>query len=403
MNGRWPRWGADAGLVVLTFFPALLSQPYVDASGPAWVSLTVYEAVGMVALCLRRRLPATAFVVGFATLLAALVGSAGAGAKLSPLVFLPPAVLLYNLGNHCASWVRTVSVFLGVTVLSVAGLWLNRLTTDSGDFQGGLDVLAALAPMPLAWAMGFATRTRQELLAAAESRAADARRAQALEAEQATQRERTRIAGEMHDVVAHSLTLLVVHAETLRARGGELPDWARAQVDGLAAAARQSSGELRDLLRVLRDPADAVPLQPVPGLGELDALLDSHRAAGGMVELTMDTAPESVPGPVQLVMYRVVQEALVNARRHAPGSPVRVTVDGGEGGEGGEDGEGGELRCVVVNGRAVRPATAGAGIGLGLVSMENRVSALRGELTAGPTGDGGFRVTATVPRERADV
>lgn len=307
MDGRWSRWGADAGLVVLTLLPPLLSQPYVDTSGPAWASLTVYEAVGVVVLLLRRRLPVTAFVVAFAALLAALVGSAGAGAKLSPLVFLPLAVLLYNLGNHGTSWRRTVSAVLGVTVLSVAGLWLNRMTTESGDFQGGLDVLAALAPMPLAWAMGFAARTRQELLAAAERRAADARRAQVLETAQATQRERTRIAGEMHDVVAHSLTLLVVHAETLRARGGELPDWARAQVDGLAAAGRQSSGELRDLLRMLRDPADAVPLQPVPGLGELDALLDSHRAAGGTVELATDGALESVPGPVQLAAYRVVQ------------------------------------------------------------------------------------------------
>ncbi|MFI0242236.1 sensor histidine kinase [Streptomyces sp. NPDC016845] len=393
-NGRWPRWGADAGLVVLTFVPALLSQPYVDTSVPAWVSLMVYEAVGVVVLLLRRRLPATAFVVVFASLLAALVGSAGAGAKLSPLVFLPLAVLLYNLGHNGANWRRTVSAVLGVTVLGVAGLWLNRMTTDSGDFQGGLDVLAALAPMPLAWVMGFAARTRQELLAAAERRAADARRAQTLEAAQATQRERTRIAGEMHDVVAHSLTLLVVHAETLRARGGELPDWACAQVDGLAAAGRQSSGELRDLLRMLRDPAGAVPLQPVPDLGELEALLDSHRGAGGTVELTMDLAPEAVPAPVQLAVYRVVQEALVNARRHAPGAPVQLTVHGTDDGE---------LRCEVVNGRAVRRAAAGAGIGLGLVSMEERVGALGGELAVGPTGDGGFRVTATMPWERADV
>ncbi|MEV7127604.1 histidine kinase [Streptomyces sp. NPDC093260] len=393
MDGRWPGWGADAGLVVLTFLPTLLSQPYVDTSGPAWVSLTVYEAVGVVVLLLRRRLPATAFLVGFGCLLASLVGSAGAGAKLSPLVFLPLAVLFYAMGSHCASWRRTVSAVLGVLVLSVAGLWLNRMTTDSGDFRGGLDVLAALAPMPLAWAMGFAARTRQELLAAAERRAADARRAQALEAAQATQRERTRIAGEMHDVVAHSLTLLVVHAETLRARGGELPDWARAQVDGLAAAGRQSSGELRDLLRMLRDPTDAVPLQPVPSLGELGALLDSHRAAGGTVGLTMGIALGSVPGPVQLATYRVVQEALVNARRHAPGAPVRVSVDG----------VAGELRCEIVNGRGVRPPAAGAGVGLGLVSMEERVGALDGDLTAGPTGDGGFRVVATMPLERADV
>ncbi|GAA2983956.1 MULTISPECIES: sensor histidine kinase [Streptomyces] len=393
MDDRWPRWGADAGLVVLTFLPPLLSQPYVDTSGPAWASLTAYEAVGVVALLLRRRLPATAFVVVFAALLAALVGSAGAGAKLSPLVFLPLAVLLYNLGNHCASWRRTVSAVLAGVVLGLAGLWLNRMTTDSGDFQGGLDVLAALAPMPLAWAMGFAARTRQALLAAAERRAADARRAQVLEATQATQRERARIAGEMHDVVAHSLTLLVVHAETLRARGGELPDWARTQVDGLAAAGRQSSGELRDLLRMLRDPADAVPLQPVPGLGELKALLDSHRAAGGTVELTTGGAPESVPGPVQLAGYRIVQEALVNARRHAPGAPVRVSVDG----------DAGELRCEIVNGRAARRGTPGAGVGLGLVSMKERVDALGGELVAGPTGAGGFRVMATMRWEPADV
>ncbi|MFJ2294002.1 sensor histidine kinase [Streptomyces sp. NPDC087894] len=393
-DGRLPDWGADAGLVVLTYVPALLSQPYVDTSGPAWVSLMAYEAVGVVVLLLRRRLPATAFVVVFGGLLAALVGSAGEGAKLSPLVFLPLAVLLYNLGHHGVSRRRTVLAVLGVSVLGVAGLWLNRMTTDSGDFQGGLDVLAALAPMPLAWVMGFATRTRQELLAAAERRAADARRAQTLEAAQATQRERTRIAGEMHDVVAHSLTLLVVHAETLRARGGDLPDWARAQIDGLAAAGRQSSGELRDLLRMLRDPADAVPLQPVPDLGELNALLERHRAAGGTIELTTDVAPQSLPGPLQLAVYRVVQEALVNARRHAPGAPVQVTVYGQDDGE---------LRCEIVNGRGVRQAAADVGIGLGLVSMEERVGALGGELAVGPTRDGGFRVTATMPWERADV
>ncbi|MEV7197592.1 histidine kinase [Streptomyces sp. NPDC093510] len=393
MDGRWPGWSGDAGLVVLTFLPPLLSQPYVDGSGPAWVSLMAYEAVGVVVLTLRRRLPATAFVVGFGALMAALVGSAGEGAKLSPLVFLPLAVLLYNLGGRCTSWKRTVLAAVGGTVLAATGLWLNRMTTDSGEFQGGLDVLAALAPMPLAWAMGFAARTRQALLAAAERRAADASRARALEAAQATQRERARIAGEMHDVVAHSLTLLVVHAEILRARGDELPGWARTQVDGLAAAGRQSSGELRDLLRMLRDPADAAPLQPVPGFGELDALLDSHRAAGGTVEVRAGTVLESLPGPVQLAGYRVVQEALVNARRHAPGAPVRLSLEA----------VAGELRCEVVNGRGARRGTAGAGVGLGLISMRERVGALGGELVAGTTGDGGFRVVATMPLENADV
>ncbi|MEU6680314.1 histidine kinase [Streptomyces sp. NPDC046925] len=392
-EGRWPAWAGDAGLVVLTFVPPLLSQPYVDTSGPAWASLLGFEAVGAVVLMLRRRLPATAFVAGFAALLAALAGSAGAGAKLSPLIFLPPAVLLYNLGSHCTNWARTVWAAGGAGVLTAAGLWVNRLTTESGDFQGGLDVLAALAPMPLAWVLGFAARTRQTLLAAAERRAADASRARALEAVHATQRERARIAGEMHDVVAHSLTLLVVHAETLRARGGELPHWARAQIDGLATAGRQSSGELRALLRMLRDPADAAPLQPVPGLGQLDGLLECHRAAGGTIEVQTETALQSLPGPVQLAGYRIVQEALVNARRHAPGAPVRLTLDDAAG----------ELRCEVVNSRAARRATPGAGAGIGLVSMRERVGALGGELTAGPTNDGGFRVLATLPLEHADA
>ncbi|WP_030562920.1 sensor histidine kinase [Streptomyces aureocirculatus] len=393
VDGRWHRWGADAGLLALTFLPPLLSQPYVDTSKPAWLSLMGYEAVGVVVLALRRRLPATAFVAGLAALVAALAESAVEGAKLTPLVFLPLAVLLYNLGSRCTSWTRTVLAVAGGAALTAAGLCVNRLTASAGEFRGGLDVLAALAPMPLAWVLGFAARSRRALLVAAEQRAAEAGRAQALEAAQATQRERARIAREMHDVVAHSLTLLVVHAETLRARGHELPDWARTEVDALAAAGRQSGGELRDLLRMLRDPAEAAPLQPVPGLADLGALLDSHRAAGGRVEAHMGTALESLPGPVQLAGYRVVQEALANARRHAPGAPTRLSVEG----------EAGRLRCEVVNSRAARPGTLDAGAGLGLISMRERVDALGGELTAGPTGDGGFRVVATVPGVNAGV
>lgn len=393
LDGVWPRWSADVGLVALTCLPPLLSQPYVDTSGVAWWSLVGCEAVTVAVLVLRRRLPVTAFVAGLGALVAALVGSAGQDAKLTPLIFLPLAVLLYNLGSYRTSWVRTVLAMLGGGALIAIGLGVNQLTADAGEFRGGLDILASLAPMPLSWVMGFAARTRRVLLAAAEQRVADADRAQRLQAAQAAQRERARIAREMHDVVAHSLTLLVVHAETLRARGDELPDWARTQIDGLAAAGRQTGGELRDLLRMLRDPAEAAPLQPVPGLGELDVLLDSHRAAGGSVEVHVGTELERLPHPVQLAGYRIVQESLANARRHAPGAPVRLTLDAAAG----------QLRFEVVNGRAARRGTAGAGVGLGLVSMRERVDALGGELTAGPTGDGGFRVEATMPLETADV
>ncbi|MEW2569757.1 histidine kinase [Streptomyces sp. NPDC047070] len=386
---RWPGWGGDAGLVVLTLVPPLLSQPYADPSGPAWVALTAYEAVAAVVLVLRRRLPATALVVGAGALVAALVAAAAQNAKLSPLAFLPLAVLLYNLGSRCPRWTRALMAAAGSAALFAAGIWVNRATAASPGLRGGVDVLAVLAPLPLAWAMGFAARTRQTLLAAAEQRAADASRARAMEAEHVARRERERIAREMHDVVAHSLTLLVMHAEILRSHGAELPGWARPQVDALAAAGRQSSGDLRGLLRMLRDPADATALLPTPGFGELDALLDSHRAAGGTVEVRKADTLESLPGPVQLAGYRVLQEALVNARRHAPGAPVRLTLDHGPT----------QLRCEVVNDRGTRRATAGAGVGHGLTGMRERVGALGGEFTAGPTGDGGFRVLVTMPLE----
>jgi signal transduction histidine kinase len=181
--------------------------------------------------------------------------------------------------------------------------------------------------------------------------------------------------------------LLVVQAETLRARGGELPAWARAQIDGLAGAGRQAGGELRDLLRVLRGPDDAVPLGPMPGLGDLPELLDRSRAAGARIDARIDADADALPRPLQLTVYRIVQESLTNARRHSPGAPIRVTIAE----------EAGRLRCEVVNAAPAEFGTAGLGTGLGLVSMRERVAALGGDLRAGPGGDGGFEVVALLP------
>ncbi|WP_354670921.1 histidine kinase [Actinomadura sp. DC4] len=153
----------------------------------------------------------------------------------------------------------------------------------------------------------------------------------------------------MHDVVAHSLTLFVVRAETVRARGGQLPEWARTQVDGLALAGRQAGGELR----VLRGPEDAAPLQPMPGLGDLPDLLDRSRAAGAWIDARIEVETDTLPRPAQLTCYRIVQESLTNARRHAPGAPVRVTVA--------EDA--GRLRCEVVNAPPTGPAAPGRAVG----------------------------------------
>ncbi|NUS85905.1 MAG: two-component sensor histidine kinase [Streptomyces sp.] len=385
----WRPRGVDAGLVALTLCAPLLMQPSADPSARAWWLLLGTEVVAAVALPLRSKLPVTVFLVLIATLVAAVVGGAAAGVKLSPLIFLSLAVALYSVGSYCTSWARSWLVVLGGGAVVTAGMWINQLTAVSAQYRGSSDVIAVLAPMPLAWATGFAARTHRANLAAAERRMEDVLREQRLREQQAAQQERVRIAREMHDVVAHSLTLLVVQAETLRARGGELPAWARTQIDGLAVAGRQAGGELRDLLRVLRGPEDAAPLAPMPGLRDLPELLDRSRAAGtqvdGRIGIEADTG--ALPRPAQLTVYRIVQESLTNARRHSPGARVRVDIA--------EDA--GQLRCEVVNSRPAEPVAASWGTGLGLVSMRERVDALGGELRAGPTDDGGFQVLATLP------
>ncbi|AOS64488.1 sensor histidine kinase [Actinoalloteichus hymeniacidonis] len=384
---RRREWIADAGLIALTLLAPALLQPSTDSTATAWLLLACFEAVALAALVVRRRMPITAFLVIVAALVATIVAGAAVGARLSPLAFLSLAVVLYNLGNHGARPARNgVAALVGGLMVGI-GLWINWMTVSAVDFRGGPDVLAVLAPMPLAWALGFGARSRRVLLVAAEQRAADATREQHLRAEQAAQQERVRIAREMHDLVAHSLTLLIVHAEALRSRSAELPDWARTQSDGLAVAGRQISGELHDLLRMLRDPADAVPLRPMPDLGDLPALLDGHRAEGGTVEARLRGELESLPRPTQLAGYRIVQESLTNARRHAPGAPVVLTLESDAAG----------MLIDVVNRPAVRAGTQGAGAGLGLISMRERVDALAGELVVGPTSDGGFRITATLP------
>lgn len=385
---RWRPWCVDAGLAALTVCSPFLMQPSADVSARAWWLLAGVEVVVAVALLLlRRRFPVATFLVIIAVLVAAVVWGAAEGAKLSPLVVLSLAVALYGVGSFCPSWVRTGLAALGGGVVVALGVWINHATTSTADMRGGSDVLAVLAPMPLAWAIGFAARVHRANLAATERRMEDVLREQRLREQQAAQQERVRIAREMHDVVAHSLTLLVVRAETLRARGGELPEWARIQLDGLAVAGRQAGGELGDLLRVLRGPEDTAPLQPMPGLGELPDLLDRSRAAGERVDARIEIEMDDLPRPVQLTCYRIVQESLTNARRHAPGAPVRVALA--------EDA--GRLRCEVVNARPTEPGAPSWGSGLGLVSMRERVDTLGGELRAEPTDEGGFQVVATLP------
>ncbi|WP_345337003.1 sensor histidine kinase [Actinomadura viridis] len=396
MSSRNPTTGraalgaaADRAAGLVAMVPAVIDQATTDTSAAAWAALAGYGVVAAAGLAVRRHRPLAVFGVILAVLAVVEVAGAAAEVKLSGLAVLPVGFALYAVGAYSP---RRRSIAAGVLggVLIAGGLLVNHLTAAE-EWRGGSDVLAYVAVLPVAWSLGVAAHSRRALLAAAEGRAADARAHQHLLAEQAAAAERVRIARDMHDVVAHSLTLLVVHAETLRARSDRLPPWARTGVDDLAAAGRQATAEMRDLLGVLRDDTGGIaPRSPAPTLAGLDELADTARRSGNPVTLAVTGPAGRLPRPVQLAGYRVVQECLSNARRHAPGADVDIRLDTGA------PGIDLEITSGPPRGPVPGPDSA-AGSGLGLAGLAERVIALGGHLSAGPTAGGGFRVAATIP------
>lgn len=204
--------------------------------------------------------------------------------------------------------------------------------------------------------------------------------------------ERARIARELHDVVAHHMSVITVQADTAAYRLEGLPAPAVEEFTSIASTARVSLGEMRRLLGVLRDEETQGELAPQPGPAQIGRLADATAHAGVPVELAVEDV--EVPEAVGVTAYRIVQEALANVVRHAPGAPTRVGLarDG--------TGEEGVLVVLVVNGPPPGPPTApleDRGTGHGLVGMRERVRLAGGSLDVGPLPDGGFRVVARLP------
>jgi signal transduction histidine kinase len=218
--------------------------------------------------------------------------------------------------------------------------------------------------------------------------AAQTERAEEERARRAILEERTRIARELHDVVAHRLSLIAVQAETAPYRLADLPASVRAEFSSLSAVAREGLVEMRRLLGVLRHdrPAD---LAPQPELADLPSLVDTARQAGLSVELSVPAALDHVPPGVGVCAYRIVQESLSNASQHAPGAAVTVSV--------GHDCGVVQLRVANGPGESAGPPQNGHGAGHGLAGMRERVALLGGSLSAEPSPDGGFVVSAVLP------
>jgi signal transduction histidine kinase len=209
--------------------------------------------------------------------------------------------------------------------------------------------------------------------------------------------ERNRIARELHDVVAHSMSVITVQASTARYRQPGLDEAVQSEFEEIAASSRRALSEMRGLLGILRG-HDTAPTAPLPGLADVTGLIESTRASGA--EITYDGADTTgatdegteVSEVVGLTAFRVVQEALSNALRHAPGSAVTVRISG----------DGHELRVVVTNTRPGRDDEPTPGARLGLAGIRERVAAIGGTVSAGPTLDGGFEVAATLPAQDTD-
>ncbi|MGY6026345.1 sensor histidine kinase [Streptomyces spinosirectus] len=311
----------------------------------------------------------------------------------------PIAVLAFNALTGLAVWALLPAVSLTGALLA-AQVTLCVLSATRPRRVSVRALAAMCLPAPLAFGAGGAAGLAVCLLTvvlawtAGQWRRAQRERMRA-EARRAVVEERARIAREVHDVVAHTLSVMVIQAGAADDVFSERPEQAREALRAIETGARSALGELRLLLRAFRPDAEAgePDEQPRPSLARLDELADTVRATGITVHLHREGATDALPAAVDLAAYRIVQEAFTNTLRHAAGADevsVRVTA------------EGECVRVTVVdNGRTRQGSSAMAGAGRGLVGMKERARLVGGSLHAGPLPGGGFEVAAHLPVEDA--
>jgi signal transduction histidine kinase len=326
------------------------------------VSVALLAAVAASQLWTRHQIPA-------ALVLAAL-------AALSPAA-TPAATAMAAVTAR----LRPAPVAIPIATAGIAGHVLQGLWRHV-PLELGWWTLCAAAIYAALTGWGAWARTRSELLLSLHERAVRAEREQAERLRRAKLDERSRIAREMHDTLAHHLTLIATTAGAIEYRPDADPAATQAAAGRVRAAAGDALVELREILRILRTDQDE--LRPARGVADIETLVDQARADGTQVSWERN-GHEDPPPAVGLAAYRIVQEALTNARRHAPGAPVEIALTTGPG----------RLDLAVVNGPGVGQATDD-GAGTGLVGLTERVALLGGTLTACPE-NGGFAVTASIP------
>ncbi len=364
--------GVLAFVLLLTGMPGMVQQP--------WPRLPLVLLL-VVPVAFRRRNPVLAFYIAVA---------AGADQVLSGVHPSGPdlalVVLIYTLAAYRPrrESVAGLAVCLAGSAVAIGAWmpggarWLNQVFAAAVIF-GGTTLIA--------WVLGDSMRYRRAYYLALEDRAARLERERDAQAKIAAAAERARIARELHDVVAHNVSVMVVQADGASYALGSEPERARQALGTIAATGRQALAEMRRLLGVLRSGDEQAELAPLPGIDQLRDLLDQTRAAGRTVSFTLDGTPRPLSEGVGLAAYRVVQESLTNTRKHGGiGASVAVSLHY-------------QADALVVrvtdDGRGAAATDDGAG--LGLTGMRERVGIYGGSVQAGPRQAGGYQVTATLP------
>jgi signal transduction histidine kinase len=369
----WSGWAGrlawDIGPAIALFVLGVLTNDSRDDREPIAYLLLVLP------LTVRRWFPiATLAVIAF---LAALMSGDLSG----PWVPVGAVALAsYATGEANGDRVRSA-----LTVVAIAGLMAFGFLLQEAN-----EVLSIVLPFAVvlpSWLLGDVVRTRRE----EDKRRAEASERALREAEERLQaavaQERRHMARELHDVVAHGVSVMVIQAGAARQVIDTAPDQATQSILTVESTGREVMAELRRLLGVLNDDGEATGLAPQPGIGQLGPLVDRVRAAGLPAELEVDGTPRELPASLDVTAYRIVQEALTNALRYARRARtlVHVVYD--------ED----VLRLEILDDGPAGDAAGSDGTGRGLVGMQERASIVGGRLEAGPRLGGGYAVRAWLP------
>ncbi|WP_314178298.1 sensor histidine kinase [Streptomyces winkii] len=411
---RHPTWVDSWWAVLLLMMSAvwLVSSVQSDQSGlPQGPEEQIAAVPIVLAMCtvvaLRRKVPEKMLVLATGTGVAQVVTHVDIGPSNFAML-----VIVFTVASRNIRWASRFALCGALLAPTIAALrWPNENQSPAGAILGDVFMTVTFV---LAWVLGDSLRTRRAYYAQLEERATRLEKEREAQTKIASAAERARIARELHDVVAHNVSVMVVQADGAAYVLDSAPDQAKQALETISGTGRQALAEMRRLLGVLRTGEGAAvgavgggdgrsgrdgigEYLPQPGVEQLSELIEQVRGAGLAVQFTVEGTPRPLPSSVELTAYRVVQEALTNTRKHGGpevGATVRLRYDADELSLLAEDDGRGAERALYEDGGT-------DGLGHGLIGMRERVGMVGGSLETGPRPGGGFRISAVLPLKAA--